>query len=56
MGEENWMRFIYLALVLILIAPAVLMRSRGLWLRGTAIFLAAVVLLMWLHQSFIEPN
>ena len=56
MGEQDWMRLVYLALVLLLIGPAVLLRTRGLWLRGAALFLAAVVLLMWIHQSFVAPN
>lgn len=50
------MRLIYLALILALIGPAMLLRSRGLWLRGAAIFLAAVVLLMWIHQTFVAPG
>ncbi len=56
MGEQDWMQFVYLALVLVLIGPAMLVRSRGMWLRGTALFLAAVVLLMWIHQTFIAPG
>ena len=56
MAEQDWMRLIYLALLLALIGPAVLLRSRGLWLRATALFLAAVVLLMWVHQTFIAPG
>ena len=55
MAEQDWMRLVLLAGVLVLVAPAVLMSTRGLWLRGTALFLAAVVLLMWVHQTFIAP-
>ena len=56
MAEQDWMRLIYLALVLVLIGPAILWRSRGMWLRGGALFLAAIVLLMWIHQTFVAPR
>lgn len=52
MTEHQWMALIGLLMVAVLVVPAALRRNRGRVLVNAALWLAAVVGLVWLYQTF----
>lgn len=52
MAEFDWMRLVYLLLVLALIGPAALALGRGRLLTHAAAWLGVLVLLLLLYRSF----
>lgn len=52
MTDDQWIRLIGLVMVATLVVPIALRRNRGSLLRNTALWLAAVVALMFLYRSF----
>lgn len=51
MSEHQWMALTGLLMVAVLVVPAALRRNRGRVLINAALWLAAVVGLVWLYQS-----
>lgn len=52
MSEHQWIALIGLLMVAVLVVPAALRANRGKLLRNAALWLAAVVALAYLYQTF----
>lgn len=52
MENFNWLSLVYLLLVALLIGPAALSRARGSRLRYAAIWLAILVGILFVYQTF----
>lgn len=52
MGETQWMSLVALLMVAALVVPAALRRNRGVVLRNAALWLALIVVLVWIYDSF----
>lgn len=52
MDENGWLALIGLAMVAVLVVPGALARNRRTWLPYAAAWLAAIVGLVWLYQTF----
>lgn len=55
MSEHQWIAVIGLLMAAVLVVPAALRRNRGRMLVNAAVWLAAVVGLVWLYQTFGPP-
>jgi len=51
-GETQWMSLVALLMVAALVVPAALRRNRGVVLRNAALWLALIVVLVWIYDSF----
>lgn len=52
MSDHHWIALIGLLMAATLVVPAALRRNRGTLLRNAALWLAAVVVLVYLYQTF----
>jgi hypothetical protein len=52
METVDWISLIALAMVAILVLPGALARNRRTWLPYMAVWLAVIVGLVWLYQTF----
>ncbi|AWU94569.1 hypothetical protein [Azospirillum ramasamyi] len=52
MSETNWLSLVALLMVAVLVVPAALRRNRGVALRNAALWLAVIVALVWIYNSF----
>lgn len=52
MEDFNWLSLVYLLLVALLIGPAALARGRGSRLKYAAIWLAVLVAILFVYQTF----
>lgn len=52
MSETNWLSLVALLMVAVLVVPAALRRNRGVVLRNAALWLAAIVALVWIYDHF----
>lgn len=52
MSEHQWMALAGLLMAAVLVVPAALRRNRGRMVVNAALWLAAVVGLVWLYQAF----
>ncbi|ANC90585.1 hypothetical protein A6A40_00905 [Azospirillum humicireducens] len=52
MSETDWLSLVALLMVAVLVVPAALRRNRGVVLRNAALWLAAIVALVWIYDRF----
>jgi len=54
MDDSQWLRLIYLLLVLALVAPLLRARRHGSWLTHAAVWVAILVGLVWAYETFLR--
>ncbi|PWC39262.1 hypothetical protein [Azospirillum sp. TSO35-2] len=52
MNSVDWLGVVALLMVAVMVVPAALRRNRGVALRNAVLWLALVVALVWIYDSF----
>ncbi|WP_188260916.1 hypothetical protein [Azospirillum tabaci] len=52
MESINWLGVVSVLMVAVLVVPATLRRNRNTWLPYAAVWVAAIVALVWAYDSF----